>query len=74
MIELKITVIPRAQRREVIDLGGDHFRVKLTSAPEKDKANRELIRVLAQHFGVKKSAVTIKTGQKSRHKIIKILQ
>jgi uncharacterized protein (TIGR00251 family) len=73
-MDLKITVIPRAQRNEVIDLGEHHYRVKLTSAPERNKANRELIQVLAKYFGVKKSAVSIKTGQRSRHKIIQILQ
>ena len=72
-MDLKITVIPHAQKREVIALGDAHLRVKLTSAPEKDKANRELIRVIAQHYGVRRSAVSIKTGQRSRHKIIQIL-
>lgn len=72
-MEFEVTVIPRARRREVIDQDKHHLRVKLTSAPEKDKANRELIKVLAQYFGVKKSAVLIKSGQKSRHKIIRIL-
>jgi uncharacterized protein (TIGR00251 family) len=73
-MEFKITVIPRAARSEVMDMGERHFRVKLTSAPEKNKANRELIQVLAKYFGVSKSAVSIKTGQRSRHKIIQILQ
>ena len=72
-MEYKVTVIPRARSREVVEQDQHHLRVKLMSAPEKDKANRELIKVLAQYFGVRRSAVSIKTGQKSRHKIIQIL-
>jgi uncharacterized protein (TIGR00251 family) len=72
-MDLKITVITRAHKSEVVRLGDDHLRVKLTSPPEKNKANYELIQVLAKYFGVNKSAVSIKTGQRSRHKIIQIL-
>lgn len=73
-MDINITVISRARKREIIDLGDRHFRVKLTSAPEKNKANRELIQILADYFGVKRSAVSIKAGEKSRHKIIQILK
>lgn len=72
-MDYKITVVPCAKKREVLELGQYHFKVKLTSPPEKNRANRELIQLLAEYFGVKKSAVSIKTGEKSRHKIIQIL-
>ena len=73
-MDLKVTVVPRAKKCEIVELNIHHLKVKLISAPEKNKANRELIAVLAKYFGVKKSAVLIKTGQKSRYKTIQILQ
>ncbi len=72
-MDIKITVVPRAKKCEIIKLGAYHLKVKLISAPEKNKANKELIAILARHFGIKKSAVFIKTGLRSRHKTIQIL-
>lgn len=72
-MDIKITVVPRAKKCEIIEIGAYHLKVKLISAPEKNKANKELIAILARHFGIKKSAVFIKTGLRSRHKTIQIL-
>ena len=45
----------------------------LTSAPEKGKANLELIRKLAKHFKVSSSQVKIVAGLKSRDKVVEIV-
>ena len=72
-MDIKITVVSRAKKCEIIELGAYHLKVKVISAPEKNKANKELIAILARHFDIKKSAVFIKTGLRSRHKTIQIL-
>jgi len=72
-MDIKITVVPRAKKCEIIELDAYHLKVKLISAPKKNKANKELIAILARHFGIKKSAVFIKTGLRSKHKTIQIL-
>jgi len=37
------------------------------------RANEALVEFLAEHFGVKRSAIEIVKGLKSRHKIVNIL-
>lgn len=53
-------------------LGGLQVAVK---EPAQDgKANKRAVELLAKHFGVPKSSVTIKSGQTGRHKIVEILK
>lgn len=68
----KVRVITNAKRSEVLDLGSGVLKVKLTVPPVDGKANKELIKVLADHFGVRKRDVIIKSGLKGRDKIVKI--
>jgi hypothetical protein len=49
-------------------LAGDALKIKLTSAPIEGAANRALIGFLSKILGVKKSALTITSGHKSRTK------
>ena len=47
---------------------GDALKVRIRSAPVDGKANKELIEVLAEAFGLPKSAVTFKGGETSKTK------
>lgn len=54
--------------------GGDpgELAVSVKSPPERGRANRELVRRLANHFGVPESSVRIVSGLASRKKIVEI--
>lgn len=69
---VRVSVHPRASQRRIEDIDGV-LRVWLTSAPVEGMANRELIAVVADHFGVAKSRVRIVSGRTSRHKLLEIL-
>ncbi len=69
-MKLKVRVIPNARKQEVIE--GEILKVKVRSPPEGGRANEEVIELLSKHFGVKKSAVKILKGLKSREKLIDI--
>lgn len=71
-IQIKIKVIPRAKKQELITLPDGSLRIKLRSVPEKGKANKELIELIAGHYGVSKSSVTIIKGEFAREKIVSI--
>lgn len=76
-MKLSVKVIPGARKNEVIDEGQDllglrHFKVKTTVVPEDGKANKAVIELLAEFFGVKKSQVRIVSGLTSRTKIVEI--
>lgn len=53
-------------------LGVDVFKVDLAAPPEDGKANEELIRFLAEKFGVSRSQVDILSGQTARMKVVRI--
>ncbi len=46
--------------------------VKVTAPPDKGKANAAIVKLLAKHFGVSKSSVTITAGETSRLKTAEI--
>ena len=48
------------------------LKIDLAAVPEDGAANEELIRFLAQEFGVPTSGVEIVSGQTSRKKIIRM--
>ncbi len=49
------------------------LEVKLLSKPVKDAANKELIEVLSQFFGVPKNYIDILKGKHSKRKLIKVM-
>ena len=70
---LRVKVVPRSARSEVAgELGDGVLKVKIAAPPEKGKANEELCRVLAEHYGVPKSAVSIARGHTASLKLVKI--
>ncbi len=60
-------------RASVLEEGDDGvWQAQLKAPPVDGKANRELVELIAQHFGCAKSAVTIKSGASGRMKLVKI--
>ena len=68
---IQVKVIPNAKKNEV---KGDSMGLKvyLTAPPADGKANKLLLKVLAEHFNVRGSQIKIIKGEKSRVKIIEI--
>lgn len=46
--------------------------VSLKASPIDGRANEELIRLVAKHFGVPVVKVRIKSGQASKHKLVDV--
>jgi len=65
---LKVTVVPKSSKNEVVGIYNDMLKVKVTAAPEKGKANAAVIEVLAVHFKLKKSQIQLSSGETSRNK------
>lgn len=49
-----------------------HFSIALKESPYEGRANKGLIKVLADYFGVGASRIKIIVGRKSKQKIIEI--
>lgn len=74
---MRIKLTPSAGRTEVTrcetDADGNQvLRVKVTAVPEKGKANKALIALLAKEWQLGKSKLGIVTGQKDRNKIVSV--
>ncbi len=48
------------------------WSAQLRAAPVDGKANAELIKLVAKHFGCPRSAVSIKSGSSGRTKLVKV--
>ena len=70
-MKIKVKVIPNSLRNE-IDKKEDYYLVKLKSSPENNKANIELIRILAKYFNTTYNNIKLKRGKTSRNKILEI--
>lgn len=69
---LRLTVVPGAQRTEVVGLYGDRLKVRLAAPPEKGAANQELIAFLARQLRLPKNAFKLNLGAQSRAKVLEI--
>lgn len=61
---------PKSKFNAVLTLDNKNFEVKVTAAPENNKANEKIIELLADYFHTAKSNLKIVSGNKSRNKII----
>ena len=68
---LRLTVVPGAQRTQVVGLHGDRLKVRLAAPPEKGAANRELLSFLSRALKLPKESFRI-LGPRSRGKIVEI--
>ncbi len=67
-IILNVRAVPRSSRAGLDGMIGDALKVRIRSAPVDGKANKELVEVLADAFGLPKSAVVFKGGETSKTK------
>lgn len=70
---ITICVLPRSSKNEIVgELPNGTIKIKTTAAPVDGAANKAVIKLLADYFGVKKSAVTIVCGLTSKTKIVEV--
>ena len=55
-----------------LEVAGSEIAVSIKSRPERGRANRELVKKLAAHFGVPEQSVRILSGATSRKKLVEI--
>ena len=55
-----------------IEVDGSEITICVKSKPVDGQANKEIIKKLAKHFGVPSANVSIRSGHRSRDKIVEI--
>jgi uncharacterized protein len=69
---LRVRVQPRSSREHLEGVHGDQLRLRLTAPPVAGAANAACIAFLAKTLGVNRSSIEIRSGAKSRDKLIHI--
>ena len=70
--DIKIKLLPRSSRNQIIGKEGDLYKVKVTSPPLDGKANKALVQLLAKTLGISKGKIEIISGESSRLKTVRI--
>lgn len=70
---LRIKVIPKSPRNEITEILDDQtIKIRIKAAPEKGKANTELIKFLSKELGINKNEISIISGKTDQLKLIKV--
>jgi uncharacterized protein (TIGR00251 family) len=69
---IKVRARPGARTSAVEGEHAGALKVSIAAAPEKGRANEELIRFLAQALGVPRARVSVASGHASRDKVVAI--
>lgn len=74
---LRIKVIPKSNRTEVAEVmidaeGVETIKIRIKAAPEKGKANAELLKFLAKTLKISKDQISIISGKTEQLKLLKI--
>lgn len=69
---VRVLAHPRAPRTGIIRIDPRGLVIGLKSAPERGKANAELVETLARLAGVARLAIEVAAGASARQKLIRI--
>ena len=58
--------------KDFLEVNDDQINIGIKSKPIKGEANKEIIRKVAKYFSISTGMIQIKSGHKSKEKIIKI--
>lgn len=71
-ITLTLHIQPGAKKTEFAGRHGDALKIRLAAPPVDGKANEALVRFVAETLKLPKSAVSLKSGQTSRRKVLEV--
>lgn len=72
-MKITVKVHPKSSQNKVIRNPEGDFVVYTNAPAEKNRANRAVVELLAAHFKVPKSSISILAGHASRSKIVEVL-
>jgi len=70
-MKIFVRVKPRS-RDERLEKTTEGYVAYISEQPIEGRANRALIELISNYFGLPKSDITILSGKKSKHKIVEI--
>jgi hypothetical protein len=70
--EFEVKAVPASSRTQIAGEYGGRLKVNIAAPPEKGKANKTLVRFLAETLALRKNDITIIRGQTSAVKRIRV--
>jgi uncharacterized protein len=71
-VRLRVRVAPGARRSEVVGRHGDAWKLRVRAAPERGRANDEVVELLADRLGLVNAQVRVVAGHASRDKVVEL--
>jgi uncharacterized protein (TIGR00251 family) len=71
-IRLNVRIQPGAARTEILGEHGGALKIRIAAPPVDGAANEALVRFLAEMLGVRRGAVTIRSGASGRAKVLRV--
>ena len=71
-LSFAVRVVPGASKNEAAGVQDDALKIRLTAPAVEGKANRACVEFLAGLLGVRRSALAIAAGEKSRKKTVTV--
>src|SRR6476659_1835588 len=69
---LRVRVSPGAGRTALVGRHGDAWKVRVTEAPERGRANEAVLRLLAETLALPRTALTLVSGHGGREKVVEL--
>jgi uncharacterized protein len=69
---LRLRVSPGAGRTALVGRHGDAWKVRVTEAPERGRANEAVLRLLADTLALPRAALTLVSGHGGREKVVEL--
>ena len=69
---ITVRIHPNSSLNRIEEIAENCYSVYTSAQPHENKANEALIKILANHFKVAQTLITIIKGQKTKTKIIRI--
>ena len=70
---IRVYVTPNAREARVVKVSNNYFEVRVDEMAVGGRANKRLLEILAEHFKVQKSRISILKGTKTRNKLVQVI-
>ena len=72
-MRISVNVKTKSKYQKMEEVSKNSFVIWITSAPIENKANKEIMKILAYHFNVPKTRIKIKSGEHYKEKVFEIM-
>lgn len=71
-IRLRVRVTPGSARAEVVGRLGDAWKLRVRAAPERGRANADVVELLADRLGRERAEIRVVAGHGTRDKVVEV--